>query len=104
MALTGLGIAHVDHYEWAAIGSPQKVGVPVEVEISARDKLGGLLDDFAGVVNLRVDAEPGNLGLVTPQATGAFLAGLWRGNALACRRGPRFGILCGSPRQSRQAR
>jgi uncharacterized repeat protein (TIGR01451 family) len=42
----------IDHFDWAAIPSPQNVGEPFMVSITAKDALGTTLTSFAGPVAL----------------------------------------------------
>ena len=63
---------HLDHFSFSAISSPQTVGTPFQVTISARDAGGGLTSSFNGEVSLTSNVgsvSPTSVWLVNGQAT-----------------------------------
>ncbi|MCC6335805.1 MAG: hypothetical protein IT380_17650 [Myxococcales bacterium] len=65
--------ALVSAYRVEAI-APQRVGVPFDVTVTARDELGQVVDGFAGVAALA-----DRTGTVVPRAVGPFHSGVWTG-------------------------
>src|SRR6185369_10059180 len=59
----------LDHFTWSAINSPQLMGVPFPVTISAWDLFNGIDTNFSGVVNLTAT---GTDGLATNQMFAAI--------------------------------
>jgi uncharacterized repeat protein (TIGR01451 family) len=62
-------VSALDHLAWSSIGSPQLVGTPFPVTITARDEFGGVVSNFTGTVVLSGYAGGGG-------ATGTLLNGL----------------------------
>ena len=63
---------HLDHFSFSTISSPQNVGTPFQVTISARDAGGGLTSSFNGEVSLTSNVgsvSPTSVWLVNGQAT-----------------------------------
>ncbi|MEW5737941.1 MAG: hypothetical protein AB1938_03390 [Myxococcota bacterium] len=54
--------------------APQRVGVPFDVTVTARDEQGRVVDGFAGVASLA-----DRTGTVVPRTVGPFLSGTWTG-------------------------
>lgn len=54
--------------------APQRVGVPFDVTVTARDELGQVVDGFAGVATLA-----DRTGTVVPRTVGPFISGTWTG-------------------------
>ena len=62
-------VSALDHLAWSSIGSPQLVGAPFPVTLTARDEFGGVVSNFTGTVVLSASAAAGG-------ATGTLLNGL----------------------------
>ena len=65
----------LDHFTIQTINSPQYVGVPFEITITARDISGNLFTGFTGQATLS-----GSTGTIAPTATGNFNNGAWTGS------------------------
>ena len=66
--------ATLHHFSFTPIASPQTVGVPFSVSISARDAVGNLLTSYNGTVQLS-----DSLGTIAPTTSGSFVDGVWAG-------------------------
>jgi hypothetical protein len=70
---------HLDNFVWSAIASPQTVNQPFNVTITAKDRFGGPVPDYSGIVNITASAvslDQGNHNLLGAPTHQAFLAGL----------------------------
>src|SRR5512139_3567951 len=65
----------VHHFTIAPIASPQYVGAPFSVSISARDASGVIVSAYTGTATLT-----DSTGTITPSVTGSFSNGLWTGS------------------------
>jgi uncharacterized repeat protein (TIGR01451 family) len=65
----------VDHFTFAAIGTPQQVNQPFTVTITAEDALSNTLTTYTGTVALDT-----SVGSIDPVVSGSFVAGVWTGS------------------------
>ena len=65
----------LDHFEIATISSPQTVGTPFSITITAKDTKGNTYTSFTGTVILS-----DSTGTITPKTSGNFSGGVWAGN------------------------
>jgi hypothetical protein len=74
----------LDHFTWSAIGSPQTVGVPFGVTVTARDADGNAFTGFTGTVSLSaLEGGQAVSGGITPTQSGTFVDGTWAGQITA---------------------
>jgi M6 family metalloprotease-like protein len=66
----------LDHFDWAAIPSPQTKDLPFPVTVTAKDQFGNTATTFTSTAAL----SGGNGGLITPAVSSNFTAGSWAGN------------------------
>jgi hypothetical protein len=64
----------MDHFSIQAIPSPQYVGVPFRITVTARDAANNLVAGYSGTAALS-----DSTGTLTPTVTGAFSGGSWSG-------------------------
>ena len=65
----------LDHFTFQTISSPQYVGAPINVTVTARDASGNPFTGYTGTATLGASA-----GTVTPAVTGNFSGGTWTGS------------------------
>ncbi|MBK8150618.1 MAG: DUF2341 domain-containing protein [Acidobacteria bacterium] len=64
----------LDHFNFQTIASPQYIGAPFQINITARDASNNLFTGYTGQANLS-----SSVGAVTPAVTGNFSNGSWTG-------------------------
>ncbi len=64
----------LDHFTVEPVSSPQYVGLPFTITITARDFSGGVLTGYSGTASLT-----DTTGTMTPATSGAFSGGMWTG-------------------------
>ena len=65
----------LDHFTFQTIATPQYVGAPFQITITARDLSGNLFTGYTGQATLSA-----SLGIITPNVTSNFTGGTWTGN------------------------
>ena len=65
------------HFALSTVNSPQVVGSPFPLTITAQDQFGNTATGFTGTTNLAVSAGS----TISPATTGSFIGGVWNGNA-----------------------
>lgn len=71
----------VNYFVWSTIPSPQFIGAPIAVNITARDYFNNTASNFSGVVALSALAAGSTNSLpVSPASSGNFSNGVWTGS------------------------
>ncbi len=71
----------VDHFSWSFIPSPVSTLMPFAVTVQARDSSSNIVPNFNGTVAIRaLLTENGTLVSVSPDASGPFVGGVWKGS------------------------
>jgi hypothetical protein len=80
LSATPLGL--IDHFDWSTISSPQRLGVPFTVAITARAPDGSTVTDFTGPVAITATNASGSdiPDVAHPLSTGNFTDGIWSGD------------------------
>jgi len=72
---TGLAEGELDHFTISPISSPQTVGVPFSITITAKDNQEKTVTSFTGKTTLS-----DSTGTINPTITGNFTSGVWTGS------------------------
>ncbi|MBN1475886.1 hypothetical protein JXA47_03950 [Candidatus Sumerlaeota bacterium] len=80
--LSATPLGPLDHFEWSAISSPQRLGVPFPVTLTARGADGSAVTDFTGSISITAINASGDAiaDAVQPASTGSFVDGVWSGD------------------------
>jgi len=75
------GAGVLDHFEWNVIPSPETIGRPINVTITARDGVGALMP-FNGTVSFTASSSGANPFALTPSSSTTFVNGVWSGTIM----------------------
>jgi uncharacterized repeat protein (TIGR01451 family) len=76
-------VSPVDHYEWSVIPSPQVIGAPISVTLTAKSVENRTVTNFSGTVALSAVVNgAGAIIPVTPGTSAQFVNGIWTGHVV----------------------
>jgi metallopeptidase family M12-like protein/Calx-beta domain-containing protein len=80
--LSATPVAPLDHFEWSAISSPQRLAVPFPVILTARGADGSVATGLTGSAEITATTASGDViaDTVQPSSTGNFVDGVWSGD------------------------